>query len=275
VITGADNTYDGEHMRLGLSALAVSVMMPTGCVATEAQRHAQEIGQTAQTAMAQMRTCLSIIEANPRYDRIYQKLAVATSKEPERTPSAAQLSDSEIVSDDDKSLGFEWYAEDQNCGVPAIEALGKIDPEFQIYFADRLAELTDVLNDIAANSQTYGQINAKIATVRQHNRAAATEFVNVLKAKLSEQHQQELAERAEDTEELVSALGTIALAVATRGRASITRLGSHQSALARAQAAHARLYPRYVIVHRVRVIHCDGIGRTLRCALRDGENNGS
>jgi hypothetical protein len=144
------------------SALVLIAFLVTGC-ATEAQRHAEEIGKTAQSAMAQMRVCQSIIEANPRYSRVYQKLGVSTSRELARSPTLAQLSDAEVVSDDDKSLGFEWYAEAQNCAVSAIEALGKIDPEFQIYFADRLSELTDVLNDIAARRLTFGEVNAIIA----------------------------------------------------------------------------------------------------------------
>jgi hypothetical protein len=131
----------------------------------------------------------------PGTPRVYQKLAVDTVSEPLRAPTAAQLSDVEIVSDDDKSLGFEWYAEGQNCEVSATEALGRIDPEFEIYFADRLSERTDLLNGIAADHQTYGQINARIASLKQHDRAAAAQLVNNLKARLSEQHQQELAER--------------------------------------------------------------------------------
>jgi|HubBroStandDraft_6_1064221.scaffolds.fasta_scaffold569230_1 hypothetical protein len=236
--------------------------------ATEAQRHAKEIGQTVQAAMAQTRQCQSTLEANPRYMRLYEKLAIDTATEPMRAPTPAQLSDIEIIPDDDKAIGFEWYAEGQNCVFSGIEALGRVDPEFQIYFADRIAERAELLNDIAANPLTYGQVNAEIASLKQRDRTAAAEMANNLKARLAAQHQEELAEQQAATEELVSDLGTIALAVATRGRASITRLSSRDNALARVQANFSKAHPRYVIVHPIRAIHCEGVGHSLRCELR-------
>jgi hypothetical protein len=255
-------------MRAPFTTLALSVFVLSGCGTTEAQRHAEEIGKTARAAMEQTRQCQSVVEANPRYARIYQKFAVATVREPARAPTPAQLADNEKVSEEDKSLGFEWYAEGQNCAVSAIETLGKLDPEFQIYFADRMSERADLLNDIAANELTFGQVNGKIAGLKQHDRSAAAEMANNLKARLAEQHQEELAGRQAATEELVSALGTIALAVATRGRASIARLSAEEAALSRTQASFAKAHPRYVIARPVRTIHCDGIGRSLRCQLR-------
>src|SRR5262249_14383174 len=159
----------GRQMRAP-SVFALSVLVLSGCGTTEAQHHVEEIGKTARAAMEQNRQCQSTLEANPRYTRIYQKLGVSTAREPLRAPTAAQLSDSDKVSDEDKSLGFEWYAEGQNCAVSTIEALGRLDPEFQIYFADRLSELADVLNDIATNELTFGQVNTKIASLKQHSR---------------------------------------------------------------------------------------------------------
>src|ERR1700693_4885938 len=178
-----------RHQRLQLTprrgkmraplALLIAGLVLTGC-ATEAQRHAQEISKAAQAALAQMRSCQSALEANPRYARVYEKLGVSTAREPGRAPTPAQLSDREIVSDDEKSLGFEWYAEGQNCIASAIEALARIDPEFEIYFADRLTELTDVLNDIATHRQTHGEVNAIIESQKQRDRVAAAEFAHNL-----------------------------------------------------------------------------------------------
>ena len=236
--------------------------------ATDAQRHAKEIGQTVAAAMAQTRQCQSALEANPRYARLYEKLAIDTAREPLRAPTPAQLSDTEIISDDDKSLGFEWYAEGQNCVLSGIEALGRVDPEFQIYFADRIAERADLLNDIAGNPLTYGQVNAKIASLKQRDRAAAVEMANNLKARLVAEHQEERAEQQAATEVLVSDLGTMALAVATRGRASVARLSAREGALARAHAGFAKAHSRYVIVRPIRAVHCDGIDHSLRCELR-------
>ncbi len=247
----------------------VLFMVPlTGCAPTEAQREAQTIIARGQAALGHFKMCLSPIENNPRYARIYQKVGVATANEPGRTPSPSQLADNQIVTDNDIALGLDWFAEIQACEVPVIEELGQIAPEFEIYFTDGQAEIAEIANKFVSTRQTFGQVNAQIAALRQNQRAGAKEMGANLKARLVESHQQEIAERAEVAQEVVSDVASIGLALATRSHASIERLATLQSALARAQTSYAKVHPDYVIAHRVKTVHCQSVGRSFRCALQ-------
>lgn len=255
-------------MRTTILLLTASAFALVGCF-TAAQREAMRIGSLAKDGWEQEKPCLKVIEGSPRYARVYQKLGVSTVDDPLRDPSPAQLADQEVIADEDIAMGLEWYAEFQSCELTALETLGRIDPELEIIYGDRQADTASLLNDVVSKRiQTYGVVNAQIALIKHKQRAAIQSWGRDLAARLSEQHQQELAEREETASELISVVGSIALAVATRGRASMARMAHHQSALAHAQLVHARLIPRYTIVHRVRTIQCQGIGRSLRCVLQ-------
>jgi TonB family protein len=252
----------------GCIGTVVIALALTAC-ATQAQQEMGQIAQQMKDLTAQNQACLAPIEANPRYARVYEKLGVATSRDPGRMPSAAQLGDPEVIPGDDIAVGLEWYAEGQACEAPGVQAFGRIDPEFEIFFADVHAEIADLINDIVSKRlTTYGQVNGRLLNLKQRERAVVTEIATNLKARLQAEHQEELAQQQETAEELVSAFGQIAVALATRGHASVNRLASREAALERAQESYARLHPRYVVVHRVRAIHCDSIGRSLQCNLQ-------
>jgi hypothetical protein len=86
-----------------------------------------------------------------------------------------------------------------------------------------------------------------------------------LKARIQSEDQEEKEQTAENVAFLV---GYMAVAVATRGRMSISRLAGRQSVLVQAQTNYLRMHPSVTLMHRVRVIQCDGIGRTLGCVLK-------
>jgi TonB family protein len=243
----------------------------TGC-ATTAQQEAERLGQTSKAAIAQLKSCMAPIAADSRYARVYEKLGVATLADFQRMPTAAQLADAEPISDADIRLGLDWYAQTQACGAPAIEALGRVEPDFQVYFADADAEATDIIGDITSGQiRTYGQLNTRIASLKQREKITATEIANNIKARLQAQHQAEVVEREAETEAVVSTIGAIAVAVASRGHASIAHLATRQSELARLQRTYAARHPDYVIVHRIRTMQCNGAGQLLRCSLREAQ----
>ncbi len=183
-------------------------------------------------------------------------------------PSPSQLADNQIVTDSDIGLALDWFAELQACETPAIEELGQIAPEFEIFFADGQAEIAEIANKLVSTRQTFGQVNAEILVLKQNQQAGAKEMIANLKARLVESHQQEISEREEAAQDLVSDVASIGLALATRSHASIERLATLQSALARAQTSYAKAHPEYVIAHKVRTVHCQSVGRSFRCALQ-------
>src|SRR5437763_12945441 len=101
-----------------LLVLAASTFALAGCF-TVAQREAMRIGSIAKDGWEQEKPCLKVIEGSPRYARVYQKLGISTADDPLRDPSAAQLADREVSSDEDITVGLEWYAEFHNCELTA------------------------------------------------------------------------------------------------------------------------------------------------------------
>jgi hypothetical protein len=132
-------------MRALRTIALMSIMIASGC--TNAQRYATEVVQHAQADMIPFRECQKGIEADPQFSALYQSLAVSTAADPFREPTNAQLSDSHIISDDDKSLFLAWFSEAQQCALPTIEDLGRLAPEIEIYFADIQADQTDLINE--------------------------------------------------------------------------------------------------------------------------------
>src|SRR6202035_2001481 len=95
------------------------------------------------------------------------------------------------------AVGLEWYAEGQACEAPGVQAFGRIDPEFEIFFADVHAEIADLINDIVSKKLTYAQVNARLLSLKQRERVVIAEIASNLKARLLTQHQEELAQQQE------------------------------------------------------------------------------
>jgi hypothetical protein len=110
--------------------LAAVAIMVTGC--TGAQRYVIDVGQRAQATLGPFKACQRVIEAKPEYALVYQKLAVSTADDPFREPTAAQLSDPAIIAEPGISLYLTWFSEQEACGLPTMQELGQLAPEFEI-----------------------------------------------------------------------------------------------------------------------------------------------
>ncbi len=253
-----------------LFAALVMTCVVSGACTTEAQHYAAAVGQRAQATLGQYKTCERVLDAKPEFTRVYQKLAVSTADDPFREPTAAQLSDSEVISDEDKTLYLAWFSEGQACATPAIEGLGRLAPEIEVYFANVQADQADILNEFIINRHTFGEANSAISALKARMKARAKEMGSDMKARFEAWDREE---KEQTVENVAFVVGFVAVAVATRGQVSIAHLATRQSALARSQAYFLRVHPAAALTHRVRVIRCNGIGRTLRCALNDYVDN--
>lgn len=240
----------------GFVVFALMCLALVGC-ATEEQRQTMQIVREAQDIG---HVCQAKIEANPQYARIYQKLAFDTVNEKVRLPTAPQIADSEVISDSDKSTLYAWYSESETCMTPAFEDLGRAAPELQIYTVDAMSGVTEMFSHVMNNPYTFGQMNAELANFKQNTKVKAAAAVNDLKTRWRQQE-------AENAANVALTVGYIALAVATRGKMSFEHLASRQTSLARTQEDYLRMHPAHTMLHRVRIIHCDGIGRSLSCTL--------
>jgi hypothetical protein len=208
---------------------------------TSAQIEAARILKTAHDTLDTYNGCVAPIEANPRYARIYEKLGLAKMSDPQRDPSNSQLADTERPSDADIALILEGYADLQQCNLPIIEALLKIDPAFQIYLTKYQSEVTDILHEIVTDKPTFGYVNSRILQFHLEQRSTVKQLGQTIRTRLLSEHQQDLQDR-----QIIAELATDALLT----------LATKQLNLARARKAFVASHPIYRI-STIRTISCN------------------
>ena len=114
--------------RFYAALLALSCAFAAGSIASA------QSNTTAAEVIKAFKACLSVIDGNPRYARVYTKLGVSTATDLLRDPSQVQLADAERVSDSDIAAVLSWIGERQHCVLPAMQASFKIAPEVQIVY---------------------------------------------------------------------------------------------------------------------------------------------
>jgi len=217
--------------------------------ATAAQREEQKIISTGSEARQKGLACRVPIRANPLCARRDSKMAL----EPAQMPTPAQLSDREIISDDDIAHGLEWYAEIQQCDRASIETYGRLnDPGLSQLLTRVTAYSTEIVAAVAEQKPTYGAINAKIAQFRTEQKEAAQAWAERTKMRLQGQQEQELAER----EELFALFVSVVASIAAR-----------QVVIVQAQRRIVAAQPGYVPRHHVTVLECGGDSDRWSCEL--------
>ena len=251
----------GQHMIMRIIGTVVIATLCApclvGCGATQAQLHALQIVGTAKTTFASYRVCLAPIEAKREYAVVYEKLAVERTSNPAGTmPSDAQLNDQTRITEKEIAAGLRWYSEAQQCSIPAIEALAQISPEFQEYFINNQREITDLLNQTVTTRPTFGTINQRLLVMKTSQKVEASRIGQRLRAALLSEHEQELQQRAEVTQEILDASISLAASLATR-----------QAVLIRSQRTFVAHHPEFAHDPNVRTVHCATVNNSLSCNL--------
>jgi hypothetical protein len=214
-----------------------------GC--SSAQIEAAKIAKTAHEEMDTFKACIAPIEVNPQYARVYEKFGMATTADPRRDPSEAQLADTQTISDSDIAVVLNWYGEGQQCVLPAVEAMIKVAPEFQIYFVNAQSEITDFIHEIVTTKTSYGHVNHRILALHVRQRAAGQQMAQTVRARLLAEHQQELQE-AQAAAEAVAGLAVDALLI----------LATRQANLVHARQVFVAAHPTYR-VSTIRAVTCN------------------
>jgi len=237
-------------------AAIISTFWMTGC-ATQAQLEARHFLVTAKDTQETFKACLAPIESNPEYSFLYNKIAVAKGSDPAGTmPSVLQMNDPERITDNEIATSLRWYAEFQVCAVPVMEAMGQISPDYQQYFVNNQSEITDIINDVVTTKPSFGHINQRLSAMRTRAKVEAAQLVQSLKSSLLAQHQQELEDRAEVTQQVLDAAISVALSLSTR-----------QTVLIHSQRAFVSAHPRYAADPNIKTVHCTTINKALSCSL--------
>jgi hypothetical protein len=216
--------------------------------ATQAQMEMIRIAKTASDVFEKDKACLAAIESKPEYARVYEKLGMGLTIELNRMPSPEQMSDNERVTDKDIALGLSWYAETQDCTLPAINALASVDPEYQDFFAKYQNESADLIEEIVKTKPTFGYINQRLMAMKIETKEAGTGIAQNLKARLIAQHQEEVADVTENAVDVLNL---------------ITALATKQSNLVRAQRKYSRF--QHATFKKVRVIKCNPANKSYSC----------
>jgi len=219
-----------------------------GC-ATQAQLETVRIAKLASATLEKNKACLSEIENKPQYARVYEKLGMGLTTDLNRMPTEEQMNDKERVTDADIALGLSWYAETQDCSLPAIEALSSVDPEYQIFFAKYQNESADLVTEIVKTKPSFGYINQHLMVMKLKTKEEATRLAQHVKARLIAQHQEEIAEA---TDNVIEVLDLIAALSSKQARLAKAQQGF------RSKGGHLRA---------IRVIKCNpSSGRTYSCS---------
>jgi osmotically-inducible protein OsmY len=230
-----------------------------GC--TRAQIEAAKIVKTGSEVLDTYRVCVAPMEANPEYAWIYEKLGVATNKDPDRMPSQMQMSDNTKISNEDIARGLNWYAKIQECSLPAIASLAEIDPGFQIAFAQSQSEITDIINEVVSVKPSYGHVNQRLYVLKLHQKDAAKQIAQSLRGRLAIAHQQELQQRQ-----------AVAQSVAELALDTLLTLATRQVVLIRSARQFAVVYPPYQI-SKLQAIKCSSSMLTaLDISARNAKN---
>ena len=249
-----------KQMKVGMKniSLLISVVALTlsGCsTLTEAQKEGMRLQSAVSDVFRNTQACSDRIQSKPRYALIYEKFGVG--REP---PTIRHLADSAMVSDELIPLGFDWYAEAQECNRGAIEGFARIDPELGAIAADWDREVTRIMLNAVTTRPTYGQINSDVANyIERRKRDIARTRASVTQ-RLNSQHNAELRQRDVDDVSLKSLGEVFALAV--------LGLASQQNAMAQAQRSYVASYPAYVPVQTITQTQCTRYGPTVYCSSR-------
>jgi hypothetical protein len=237
--------------------ILISAMGITSCVTTPAEREAGRIQTLANDNFKQSKECRVAIQEKLEYANLYQKFGVTILS----LPTSAQLEDDTKVTDEAIALGFDWYAEIENCDRADIERLGRIDPELGMIATNMSQRETEIVAMIVKSHPTYGEINKKILQIKNNYRAALAQWNQKLKVRLQQEQQQELEVR----QEYLAEIGTVTEAVGNVALAGVAVLAHNQKLLAQLQLNYAAANPSYVPANLITVTNCRVTHRMWAC----------
>jgi hypothetical protein len=245
------------------ASLIPALFLIVGCAGitgpTEAEKEATKLTAETNDVFRAFASCLKQIEAKPKYVRLYEKFAVGLY-----LPTANQLADSEVVTDALIPLGFDWYAEAQDCNKAAMESFYRIDPEFGAVAAGWYREVTRIMLDAVTTKPTYGKVNSDIKSYMQRRVSDVNRTAAMVRSKLTAKHQTELHQRAKDNAERTELFKAIGEAFAL----GVIALSHQQAAMAQAQREYVVRQPIYVPERTIRTTTCHTIGYGVQCDHR-------
>ncbi len=237
--------------------IAIGLVL-AGCATngpTAAQTEFSRMQAASRDAIEKQLACRKPIDANPRYAKIYQNYGVGVNV----YPSAAQLANTEKLAEEDLGIGFDWYAELEQCDTELAQGMGRIDPALGALMVGAIRDSTEIVIDIVGTEPrpTIGSINAKILSYKNRLKVQSQEWGRRTMARLKAEHQEEIAVRQRNAEAAADAVNVL--------MAGLQILAQRQASIANAQQVYIAVHPTYVSRVRVSKTNCQFVGKVLTC----------
>lgn len=231
------------------------IFINSGCTTIKTQSERIRIALLAKDVIENAEACRSPIQNNPKFSRVYDKLAVAFGQ----YPSEAQLQDQEVISNSDIQLGIDWYGEYQYCMAKQIQDAGNVDPAYAIVLSHALKKQISLVNEIVSTHPTYGHINKEILKIRKDLQIEGKQWADDLERRL-------VQKEVDDTNgAFMSEVGRVSKNSAQSFFEMVGEIAKVEIELAQAVVIYSASQPTYIITNPIRTTDCSILGNTISC----------
>lgn len=226
-----------------------------GCSTIKTQSERIRIGIKAKDVIEKAKACREPIEANSKYNRIYEKLGVTFGK----FPTEAQLQDQEKISDSDIKLGIDWYGEYQYCFAKQIQDAGNVDPSYAIVYTHILKKQISLVNEIVTDHPTYAYVNNKIFQIGKELNIEGKQWADDLDRRLAQK------EENDSDSAFISEVGRVSKKLAQSFFETVGEIAKAELELAQAIIVYSASQPTYIVTNPVRTTNCSILGNFVTC----------
>ncbi|MDX8127509.1 hypothetical protein QLH52_09460 [Methylomonas sp. OY6] len=226
-----------------------------GCSTIKTQSERIRIGIKAKDVIEKAEACRAPIQKNPKFSRIYDKLAVAFGQ----MPSDTQLHDKEAMSESDIQLGIDWYGEYQYCMAKQIQDAGNVDPGYAIVLSHALKNQISLVNEVVSTRPTYGHVNNKILQMRNDLKIELKQWADDLERRLAQK------EENDSDSAFISEVGRVSKKLAQSFFETVGEIAKAELELAQAIIVYSASQPTYIVTNPIRTTNCSVLGNFVTC----------
>lgn len=241
--------------KLKITVILFFVIISSGCSAIKVQTTRLKLLGIIKDVNERAKACTSPIEANPKYNRIYEKFGVAYGK----YPTELQMQDQNTISDSDIKLGIEWYGEYQYCYAKHIQDASNVDPGFGTIYTHVSIKQIELVNEIVTTHPTYAYINNKIYKMGQDLNIEGKQWRDDLERRI----EQNVANQSSET--FLTGVGSVSKKVLQTFFETVGELVNTELEFAKSVAAYSASQPTYIVTNPIRTTNCSVLGNFVSC----------
>ena len=207
----------GNEMLKYLNLTAVMLALLAGGCATNAERQAQSMGNTALQMKERMHQCLEPITSDPNYEDVLKHTSLTGDF------TFEQLSDNSIPTPKQAKLISEIHTKLLECRKEAIAYLGKLSPQVQQRFDAAYSKGDEISLALYQRKISWGEAARLKKTLIDDAKSGFRTDITAVINQLNAQHNAEIQERKDTAAKVAvgaAVVGGAALAVAATAGSS-------------------------------------------------------